>query len=177
MGNCYGRETWCHIDHQTGFINWLSRHIHKWKSAMGWITSFFVLKNEININFIDCLCFFKFVYVYCSLYLFCFILQAVSTVLFTTSSWFFCLLLFKYVIHTWSTTKPKTLPAVCADLVNPWISRNTPTYFWRCDVWWGQREIAYYSCDDTQNKGCFVPVTADNVRIKLRRKFCRMFKI
>ena len=56
---------------------------------MGWITSFFVLKNEININFIDCLCFFKFVYVYCSLYLFCFILQAVSTVLFTTSSWFF----------------------------------------------------------------------------------------
>ena len=67
---------------------------------MGWITSFFVLKNEININFIDCLCFFKFVYVYCSLYLFCFILQAVSTVLFTTFSWFFCLLLFKHVIHT-----------------------------------------------------------------------------
>ena len=53
---------------------------------MRWITSFWSEK-KINYNFIDCLCFYKSVYVYCSLYLFCFILQAVSTDLSTTSSY------------------------------------------------------------------------------------------
>ena len=42
MGNCYGRETWCHIDHQTGFINWLSRHIHKMKISNGMDNKFFL---------------------------------------------------------------------------------------------------------------------------------------
>ena len=69
-----------------GFINWCSRHILNMKSSMRWITSFWSEK-KINYNFIDCLCFYKSVYVYCSLYLFCFILQAVSTDLSTTSSY------------------------------------------------------------------------------------------
>ena len=41
---------------------------------------------------------------------FCFILQAVSTVFSTTSSWLFCLLLFKHVIHIYSTAKAQDSP-------------------------------------------------------------------
>ena len=51
--------------------------------------------------------------------------------------------------------KPKTLLAVCADLVNPWISRNISAYFWRCDVFWDLREIAYHSCYHTQEPRLF----------------------
>ena len=80
-----------------------------WKSSIRWITSFLVLK-KINIHFIDCLCFYKSGYVYCLLYLFCFILQAVSTVLSTTSSWLFCLLLVQLVIHTYSIAKAQDSP-------------------------------------------------------------------
>ena len=47
---------------------------------------------------------------YCLLYFLCFILQAVSTVFSTTSSWLFCLLLFKCVIHTYSTAKAQDSP-------------------------------------------------------------------
>ena len=65
---------------------------------------------KINIHFIYCLCFYKSGYIYCLLYLFCFILQAVSTVFSTTSSWLFCLLLFKCVIHTYSTAKAQDSP-------------------------------------------------------------------
>ena len=67
-------------------------------------------KKKINIHFTDCLCFYKSVYVYCSFHLFCFILQAVSTVLSTASSWLFCLLLFKHVIHLYSTAKAQDYP-------------------------------------------------------------------
>ena len=81
----------------------------KWKLLMRWMTSFLVWK-KINIHFIDCLCFYKSVYVHCSFYLFCFILQAVSTVFSTTSSWLFCLLLFKHVVHTYSTAKVQDSP-------------------------------------------------------------------
>ena len=42
--------------------------------------------------------------------LFSFILQAVSTVFSTMSSWLFCLLLFKHVIHTYSTAKAQDSP-------------------------------------------------------------------
>ena len=51
--------------------------------------------------------------------------------------------------------KPKTLPTVCADLVNPWISKNISAYFWRCDVLWDLREIAYYSCYHTPEQRLF----------------------
>ena len=76
---------------------------------MRWITSFLVLK-KINIHFIDRLCLYKSGYVYCFLYLFCFILQAVSTVLSTTSSRLFCLLLVQLVIHTYSIAKAQDSP-------------------------------------------------------------------
>ena len=121
MGNCYGRETWCHIDHQTGFINWLSRHIHKMKISNGMDNKcFFVLKNEVNINFIDCLCFFKIVYVYCSLYLFCFILQAVSTVCSQLSHGFFaCCCLNMSFIHS-----PRQSPRLSLQSVLTWLTHE-----------------------------------------------------
>ena len=123
MGNCYGWETWCHVDCHTGFISWFSRQSFiTWKSSMRWITSFSVWK---KFQFYWLLMFYHSVYVCCSLYLFCVILKAVSTVLSIASSWLFCLLLFKHVIHTYSTAKAQdSLCNLCGDLVNPWISRN-----------------------------------------------------
>ena len=50
--------------------------------------------------------------------------------------------------------KPKTLPSVCADLVNPGIIKISP-YFWRSDVFFDLREIAYYSCYHAQGQRLF----------------------
>ena len=138
----------------TNFISWFISTFRTWQSSMRWMTSFLLL-NKTIINFIDCVCFYKSVYVYCSLYLFCLILLAVSTVLSTTSSWLLCLLLFKHVIHTNSTAKAQGSPCSLCRPGNPWISKNILTYFWRCNVFWDLREIAYYSCYHTQEQRLF----------------------
>ena len=110
MGNCYGWETWCLMNCCISFISRLSMHIHNMKIISEMDNKFFGLKKKFNIHFIDCLRFYKSGYVYCSLYLFCFILQAVSTVLSTTSSRLFCLLLVQLVIHTYSIAKAQDSP-------------------------------------------------------------------
>ena len=51
--------------------------------------------------------------------------------------------------------KPKTLPSVCADLVNPGIIKKISPYFWRSDVFFDLREIAYYSCYHAQGQRLF----------------------
>ena len=92
---------------------------------MRWITSFLV-KKKINIHFIDCLCVYKSVYVYWSLYFLCVILQAVSAVLSTTSSWLFCMLPFKHVIYTYSTAKAQDSPC---SLCRPGVPTNIKEHF------------------------------------------------
>ena len=155
----------------------LVRTFITWKSSMRWITSFLVRK-KINIHFTDCLCFYKSFYVYCSLYLFCFILQAFSTVLSTTFSWLFCLLLFKHVIHTYSTAKAQDSP--CSLCRPGWPHEYQGTFLLISgDVTfsgiWGKLHVIPVII--LKNKGCFVPVTADTVRIKLTWKFCKLCKI
>ena len=126
-----------------------------WRSSVRWITSFLVWRKNYHQFHWLLKCFYKSVCVYYLLYLSCLILQAVITVLSTTSSWLFaccCLnMSFKHI----PLLKPKTLPAVYADLVNPRISRNISPYFWRCDVFWDLRENACYSCYHTQEQRLF----------------------
>ena len=121
---------------------------------MRWITSFLVLK-KINIHFIDCLCFYKSVYVYCSFYLFCFILQAVSTVFSTTSSWLFCLLLFKHVVHTYSTAKAQDSPC---SLCRPGLLMNIKEHcslFLELWCFLGSKGNCILSCYHTQEQRLF----------------------
>ena len=177
MGSCYDWETWCHMNCHISFISRLSMHIHNMKIISEMDNKFFGLKKKFNIHFIDCLRFYKSGYVYCSLYLFCFILQAVSTVLSTTSSGCFaCCCLNVSFIHI-PLLRPKTLPAVCADLVNPWISRNISAYFWRCDVFWDLREIAYYSCYHTQEQRLFCTSDCWHCQNKAAMEICKLYKI
>ena len=61
-------------------------HIHIMKIFSEMDNKFFGLKKKISILLIAYVSY-KSGYVYCSLYLFYFILQALSTVLSTTSSW------------------------------------------------------------------------------------------
>ena len=128
MGNCYGWESWCHMDCCTGFISWSSRHIHNMKSSMRWITSFLVKKKLISILLIA--------YVFTKVFMF--IVDCICSALsFRLSAQFCpqlphgcfaCCCLNMSFIHI-PLLKPKTLPAVYADLVNPWISRNISAYF------------------------------------------------
>ena len=71
MGNCYGWETWCHVDCWTGFISWFSRHIHNMKIINEIDNKFFGLK-KISILLIayvltQCLCLLFIVFVLCYL--------------------------------------------------------------------------------------------------------------
>ena len=146
------------------FNSWCSRHIHNMKIISEMEKKFFGLKKKNNIHFIDCL----FFSLSCRLSAqFCPQLP---------HGCFACCCLNMSFIHI-PLLRPKTLPAVCADLVNPWISRNISAYFWSCDVFWDLREIAYYPVIILKNKGCFLPVTADTVRIKLTWKFCKLYKM
>lgn len=146
ISNCYDWETWCHMDCQTGFISWFNRHIHNLKIINLMNNKFFWFEKKISIWLVAymlqkflCLLF---------IVLFCFILQALSIVLSTTSLWLFCLLLFKQVIHTYSTAEAQ-------DLVKLSISRHIPAYFWRCDVFQNLRKIAYCSCCHTWEQMMF----------------------
>ena len=87
---------------------------------------------------------------YCPFYLFCCTLEAVATVLSTASLWFFACCCLNMSFICIPVLKPKTLPAVCADLVNPCMARKIPARFWRCDVFWDLREIECHSCYHTQ---------------------------
>ena len=148
-----------------------------WKSSIRWITSFLVLKKKlISISLIA----------YVLTKVFMFIVHSICSALSCRlSAQFFpqlphgcfaCCCLNMLFIHI-PLLRSKTLPAVCADLVNSWISRNISAYFWSCDVFWDLREIAYYPVIILKNKGCFLPVTADTVRIKLTWKFCKLYKM
>ena len=72
--------------------------------------------------------------------------------------------------------RPKTLPAVCADLVNPWISRNISLISGAVMFSRIYRKLLIIPVIILKNKGCFVPVTADTVRIKLPWKFVNYIK-
>ena len=136
------------------FNSWCSRHIHNMKIISEMEKRFLVSKKKINIHFIDCL----FFSLSCRL-------SAQFCPQLPHGCFALCCLNMSF-IHI-PLLKPKALLAVSADLVNPWISRNISAYFWRCDVFWDLREIAYY---------CFVPVTPEIVRIKLTWKFCKLYK-
>ena len=142
-----------------------------WKSSIKWITSFLVLFHWL-LMFLQ-----KFL---CLLFiLICFPLSCRLSAQFFPQlphGCFACCCLNMSFIHI-PLLRSKTLPAVCADLVNSWISRNISAYFWSCDVFWDLREIAYYPVIILKNKGCFLPVTADTVRIKLTWKFCKLYRM
>ena len=103
-------------------------------------------KTKNNNNFI-----LLFLLFYCPLHFFCCSFRAFSTVL-STTSWFFACCCLNMSFVSIPGPKPKTLPAVCADLVNPCMAKNIPACFWRCDVFWDLREIECHSCFHTQEQ-------------------------
>ena len=133
------------------------------KSSMRWITSCLVWKKRNNNNNNSNLIL-LFLLFYYSFYFFCCTLQAVSIVFSTASLWFFARCCLNMSLICIPVLKPKTLPAVCADLVNPCMARNIPACFWGCDVFWDLREIKCYSCYHTTEQ-------------RLAWKFCKLFKI
>ena len=104
-------------------------------------------KTKNNNNFI-----LLFLLFYCPLHFFCCTFRALSTVLSTTSLWFFACCCLNMPFVSIPGLKPKTLPAVCADLVNPCMAKNIPACFWRCDVFWDLMEIECHSCFHTQEQ-------------------------
>ena len=117
MGNCYGWETWCHMNCHINFIDGLVGIFITWKSSIRWITSFLVLKKLISISLIA--------YVFTKVFMF--IVHSICSALFSRlSAQFFpqlphgcfaCCCLNMSLIHI-PLLRPRTLPAVCADLVN-----------------------------------------------------------
>ena len=117
MGNCYGWETCCHMNCRFSLISRFRRHIHNMKIIDEMDNKFFGLKKKINIYFIDCLCFYKSVYVYCICSALSCRLPAHFCPQLPPSCFALCFLNMSF-IHI-PLLKPNTLPAVCADLVNP----------------------------------------------------------
>ena len=124
MSNCYGWETWCHMNCHINFISWFSRHIHNMKVINKMDNKFFGLKKKlISISLIA--------YVFTKVFMF--IVHSICSALSCRlSAQFFpqlphgcfaCCCLNMSFIHI-PLLRSKTLPAVCADLVNSWISRN-----------------------------------------------------
>ena len=175
MGNCYGWETWCHMNCHINFIDGLVGIFITWKSSIRWITSFLVLKKLISISLIA--------YVFTKVFMF--IVHSICSALSCRlSAQFFpqlphgcfaCCCLNMSFIHN-LLLKSKTLPAVYADLVKPWISKNISVYF--SDVTFSKILGKLHIIPDIilKNKGCFVPVTADTVRKKLTWKFVNCIK-
>ena len=176
MGNCYGRETWCHMNCCISFISRFDMHIHNMKIFSEMDNNFLVWKKKlISISLIA--------YVFTKVFMF--IVHCICSTLSCRLSaqfcpqfphgCFACCCLNMSFIHN-LLLKSKTLPAVCADLVNPWISRNISVYF--SDVTFsgilGKLHIIPVSI--LKNKGCFVPVTADTARKKLTWKFVNYIK-
>ena len=142
-----------------------------WKSSIKWITSFLVLFHWL-LMFLQ-----KFL---CLLFiLICFPLSCRLSAQFFPQlphGCFACCCLNMSFIHI-PLLRPKTLPAVCAVLVNPWMSRNISAYFWRCDVFWDLREIAYNSCYYTQKLRLFCTSDCWHCQNKAAMEICKFFKI
>ena len=176
MGNCYGWETWCHMNCHISFISWFSRHIHNMKIINEMDNKFFGLKKIIiSISLIA--------YVFTKVFMF--IVHSICSALSCRlSAQFFpqlphgcfaCCCLNMSFIHV-PLLRSKTLPAVCADLVNPWISRNISVYFSDVTFYGILGKLHIIPVIILKNKGCFVPVTADTVRKKLTWKFVNYIK-
>ena len=72
--------------------------------------------------------------------------------------------------------RPKTLPAVCADLVNHEYQGTFQPIFGGVMFSGILGKLHIIPVIILKNKGCFVPVTADTVRIKLPWKFVNYIK-
>ena len=134
-----------------------------WKSSIRWITSFLVFKKKlISISLIA--------YVFTKVFMF--IVHSICSALSCRlSAQFFpqlphgcfaCCCLNMSFIHV-PLLRSKTLPAVCADLVNPWISRSISVYFSDVTLSGILGKLHIIPVIILKNKGCFVPVTADTV--------------
>ena len=177
MGNCYGWETWCHMNCHISFINRLSMHIHNMKIISEIDNKFFWFEKKIISISMIAYVFTKvvmFIVHYICSALYCRLLAQFCPQL--PRGCFACCCLNMSFIHI-PLLKPKTLTAVCADLVNPWISRNISTYFWRCDVFWDLREIAYYSCYHTQEQRLFCTSDYWLCQNKADMEICKFYKI
>ena len=177
MGNCYGWKTWCHMNCCISFISRFSMHIHNMKIICEMDDKFFGVKKKlISISLIA--------YAFSKAVMF--IVHCICSALSSRLSaqfrpqlpcgCFTCCCLnvsFMYI----SLLKPKTLPAVSADLVNPWLSRNISAYFWRCDVFCDVREIAYYSCYHTQEQRLFCTSDCWHCQNKAATEICKLYKI
>ena len=176
MGNCYGWETWCHMNCHISFISWFSMHIHNMKIISEMDNKFFGLKKKlISISLIA--------YVFTKVVMF--IVRCICSALSCRLSaqfcpqlphgCFACCCLNASFIHI-PLVKPKTLPAVCADLVNHEYQGTFQPIFGGVTFSgiWGKLHIIPVII--LKNKGCFVPVTADTVRIKLLWKFVNYIK-
>ena len=137
------------MDCWTGFFIWCCRYVYDMEIINTMNNKFFGLKKKKPTTIMILL----FLLFYCPLYFFCCTLQAFSTVLSTTSSWFFACCYLNMPFIRIPVLKPKTLPAVCADLVNPWMARNIPACFWRCDVFWDLMERSVIPVTILKNKG------------------------
>ena len=177
MGNCYGWETWCYMNCHISFISWFSMHIHSMKIISEMDNKFFGLKKKlISISLIAYVC------TKVVMFIVCCTCSALSCRLSAQFCLQFphgcsaCCCLNVSFIHI-PLLRPKTLPAVCADLVNPWMSRNISAYFWRCDVFWDLREIAYNSCYYTQELRLFCTSDCWHCQNKAAMEICKFFKI
>ena len=135
----------CHIS----FISWFSRHIHNMKIINKMDNKFFGLISLIAYVFTK-----VFMFIVHS-NLFSFILQAVSTVFSTTSSWLFCLLLFKHVVHTYSTAKAQDSPC---SLCRPGLLMNIKEHcslFLELWCFQGSKGNCILSCFHTQEQRLF----------------------
>ena len=147
-----------------------------WKSSVRWITSFLVLKKLISISLIAYVCTKVVMFIVCCI---CSALSCRLSAQFCPQlphGCSACCCLNVSFIHI-PLLRPKTLPAVCAVLVNPWMSRNISAYFWRCDVFWDLREIAYNSCYYTQELRLFCTSDCWHCQNKAAMEICKFFKI
>ena len=128
-----------------------------WKSSIKWITSFLVLFHWLLMFLQKFLCLF--------FILICFPLSCRLSAQFFPQlphGCFACCCLNMLFIHI-PLLRSKTLPAVCADLVNPWISRSISVYFSDVTLSGILGKLHIIPVIILKNKGCFVPVTADTV--------------
>ena len=141
----------CHIS----FISWFSRHIHNMKIINKMDNKFFGLKKKlISISLIA--------YVFTKVFMFivhsiCSALSCRLSAQFfsTTSSWLFCLLLFKHVVHTYSTAKAQDSPC---SLCRPGLLMNIKEHFSLFLELWcflGSKGNCILSCYHTQEQRLF----------------------
>ena len=162
MGNCYGWETWCHVNCHISFISWFSMHIHNMKIFSEMDNKFFGLKKKYPFHWL--LMFLTKVVMFI-VHCICSTLSCRLSAQFCPQlphGSFACCCLNMSFIHN-LLVKSKTLPAVWADLVNPWISRSISVYFSDVTLSGILGKLHIIPVIILKNKGCFVPVTADTV--------------